>query len=521
MDQVNLGYSMKNIPMPNHKIYLQMFINSMEKFSRNLDWRAHFFLNPPSKTTHKENFGFKSLAPSPYVKELKHFKEGLVNIVKDIKFENIHNSFQNKLEKDIKEIKKEKRIFVAGDKSTNFHKMTPQMYNQLLDKSIQKEYKKAPLKSVINIEKSHSNIVKNLELQDRVFRTTERQPFITVKDHKPNFANNPTCRLLNPTKPELGRISKQKLLKMISEVRQKTKFNQWKNSDSVISWFSELRDKKRLSFIQFDLCEFYASISENLLINALNFCAQYTKITEEDRKIILQCRKSYLCNKESIWVKKGNSKFDVTMGSLDSAEICDIVGLYILSQLQNLDLQIGLYRDDGLAAGFQTPRQLENIKKKICKIFKDNQLSITIDANLKVVNFLDVTFDLNTGLYKPFMKTNDKPIYVNKNSNHPPSILKNIPEAVTRRLSKISANEDVFKAAIPPYQNALNMSGYDYVMKYEETQATQKEKKNRKRRIIWYNPPWSVNCSTKIGAKFLNLVDNCFPPKQLPSQNCQ
>ena len=177
-----------------------------------------------------------------------------------------------------------------------------------------------------------------------------------------------------------------------------------------------------------------------------------------------------------------------------------------------MDLQIGLYLDDGLAAGFQTPRQLENIKKKICKIFKDNQLSITIDANLKAVNFLDVTFDLNTGLYKPFMKTNDKPIYVNKNSNHPPSILKNIPEAVTRRLSKISANEDVFKEAIPPYQNALNMSGYDYVMKYEETQATQKEKKNRKRRIIWYNPPWSVNCSTKIGAKFLNLVDNCFPP---------
>ena len=77
--------------------------------------------------------------------------------------------------------------------------------------------------------------------------------------------------------------------------------------------------------------------------------------------------------------------------------------------------------------------------------------------------------------------------------------------------SRIINNEDVFKAAIPPYQNALNMSGYDYVMKYEETQATQKEKKNRKRRIIWYNPPWSVNCSTKIGAKFLNLVDTCFP----------
>ena len=76
-----------------------------------------------------------------------------------------------------------------------------------------------------------------------------------------------------------------------------------------------------------------------------------------------------------------------------------------------------------------------------------------------MVEFLDVTLDLNTGLYKPFMKPNDTPIYVNKNSNHPPKILKNIPAAVNRRLSNISANENVFKEAIPPYQNALKSEG--------------------------------------------------------------
>ena len=215
-------------------------------------------------------------------------------------------------------------------------------------------------------------------------------------------------------------------------------------------------------------------------------------------------------------MKKGNSIFDVTMGSFDGAEICDLVGLFILSQLQKLDLNIGLYRDDGLAVGIQTPRQLEIIKLKICKIFKENQLSITIDANLKVVNFLDVTLDLNTGLFKPFMKSNDNPTYVNKNSNHPPSILKNIPEAVNRRLSRISANENVFKEAIPPYQNALNKSGYDHELKYEPEKATNNQPKSRKRKILWYNPPWSANCSTKIGAKFLKLVDTCFPPNSPP-----
>ena len=83
---------------------------------------------------------------------------------------------------------------------------------------------------------------------------------------------------------------------------------------------------------------------------------------------------------------------------------------------------------------------------------------------------------------------------------------------MNRRLSKISANENVFNEAIPPYQNALNNSGYNYVMKYEPEKETNTPPKNRKRRILWYNPPWSANCSTKIGAKFLNLVDTCFPP---------
>ena len=110
----------------------------------------------------------------------------------------------------------------------------------------------------------------------------------------------------------------------------------------MIAWFSNLKDKNRLSFIQFDLCEFYPTISEKLLKNSLDFAAKYTKITAEDRELILQCRKSYLCDKNSVWVKKGNSKFDVTMGSFDGAKICDLEGLYILFQLQELGLNIGL-----------------------------------------------------------------------------------------------------------------------------------------------------------------------------------
>ena len=47
---------------------------------------------------------------------------------------------------------------------------------------------------------------------------------------------------------------------------------------------------------------------------------------------------------------------------------------------------------------------------------------------MKSIDFLDITMDLRTGKYKPFMKSNNTPLYVHKDSNHPPSIIKNIPE---------------------------------------------------------------------------------------------
>ena len=65
-------------------------------------------------------------------------------------------------------------------------------------------------------------------------------------------------------------------------------------------------------------------------------------------------------------MKKGNKVFDVTMGSWDGAEVADLVGLHLLSQLTDLHLDIGLYRDDGLAVCDQSPRQVELTKKKLC-----------------------------------------------------------------------------------------------------------------------------------------------------------
>ena len=116
---------------------------------------------------------------------------------------------------------------------------------------------------------------------------------------------------------------------------------------------------------------------------------------------------------------------------------------------------IGLYRDDGLAASPARPRQVEMLKKKICKIFSAHNLKVTIEANLKVVNFLDITLDLEREIYLPYMKENHTPVYVDVQSNHPPLVLKNIPLGVNRRLSKLSANKEIFDKACPPLPGSL------------------------------------------------------------------
>ena len=92
------------------------------------------------------------------------------------------------------------------------------------------------------------------------------------------------------------------------------------------------------------------------------------------------------------------------------------VGGFLLSQLRDLNINVGLYRDDGLAITNATPRDTENIKKAICRIFNNNGLRVTIEAIKQIMNFLDVTFNLNGSTYQPFTKPNTSLQYVHRNN---------------------------------------------------------------------------------------------------------
>ena len=184
------------------------------------------------------------------------------------------------------------------------------------------------------------------------------------------------------------------------------------------------------------------------------------------------------------------------------------MGSFLLSQLQHFNINVGLYRDDGLAITNVSPRDSENTKKEICRIFNNNGLRITIEANKQIINLLDVTFNLNQNTYQPFTKPNTELQYVHRESNHPP-ITTNIPAGINRRLSSLSSDKASFDQAVPPYQKALDESGYHYTLQYE-LPTTNRRKNRQRNNIIWYNPPFNKNTSTNIGYKFLALIDKHF-----------
>jgi len=203
------------------------------------------------------------------------------------------------------------------------------------------------------------------------------------------------------------------------------------------------------------------------------------------------------------------------MGAFDGAEVCELVGCFMLSQIaEKFDKNnIGLYRDDGLAVfkNISGP-QSEKIKKQFQKHFKDNGLDIVIKCNMKIVDYLDVTLNLNDSTFKPYHKPDNETNYVHKDSNHPANIFKQIPIAIETRLSNLSSDENIFNLATPYYQEALKRSGYNHTFKYNpQIQNSNHIRANRKRNIIWFNPPFNKNVSTQIGKYFLHLIKKQFP----------
>ena len=109
--------------------------------------------------------------------------------------------------------------------------------------------------------------------------------YITLKAYKDNFRSDHPCRLINPCKSEIGKISKSIVENINKNLLKVLQVNQWRNSESVIKSFCSVENKSQCKFIQLDITEFYPPISEEILDNAILFAQQYINIPEKDLRI--------------------------------------------------------------------------------------------------------------------------------------------------------------------------------------------------------------------------------------------
>ena len=115
--------------------------------------------------------------------------------------------------------------------------------------------------------------------------------------------------------------------KFISKANLTQGQSHWKNTDSTIAWFKTLENKSFLFFLSFDID---SSITPTLLNRTLDWASGLVNISQEDVDLFHQTKDSLLFDRGTTWVKKGKQSFDISMGSWDGAERCDIVGMFLL-----------------------------------------------------------------------------------------------------------------------------------------------------------------------------------------------
>ena len=130
------------------------------------------------------------------------------------------------LSNDGKNIKKNPKLLVPADKTNNLQELTTEEYNKLLIENISKTYKKSTVSAIKSVNTEAKAIAKDLNLDVRNEQYNQNRYFITLKDLKENFRNNPKCRLINPAKSDIGIVGKHCIDRINTSIREKLNVNQ-------------------------------------------------------------------------------------------------------------------------------------------------------------------------------------------------------------------------------------------------------------------------------------------------------
>lgn len=275
MEQYTLNYSTKNIPTPSNQLYTRILLTKIEDVIQRMRWKVINETNIQENV--KNNFGLKSIKYPSKVEELENFEKDLLDIIAKLEFKHRSNQFQKTMTADIKKIKRENETIVFSDKTKNLYKMEKEQKKQLVLNSITEKYQVARKDTYKSINQEATEVATKLGIEYRVNRLAKKNVFITLKDHKENFNNKPTCRLINPAKSEIGLASKSILREIVKEIKRKSNLNLWADTSAVLDWFKNITEPHKCKFTQLDIVDFYPSITKEILEKSLIFASKYRK----------------------------------------------------------------------------------------------------------------------------------------------------------------------------------------------------------------------------------------------------
>ena len=302
-------------------------------------WKAYFFSMRLTVLKRRDgrNMGLELGNIPHHIKEMDKFEAEMIGMVKEIRFRKMRNNIQQKMYEDMRRIKESDSIFEKSDKSGNLYEKEKGKYKQMMFKEVVKHYRKAPPDLEKELNSEAKMLAHRLGIIDRVEKYNTKNCFITIKDYKSDFKTNPECRLINPAKTQIGRVSKTIVQDISALLRLALNINQWRSTKYCIKWFEEYDKNDWCSFIKYDIREFYPSITERTLDRALDLAKEYMVIPLDQVDIIKHCRKTLLYYEDSIWIKKEESgNFDTSIGAYDRAEICELMGCVLLYSVNKI-----------------------------------------------------------------------------------------------------------------------------------------------------------------------------------------
>ena len=138
-------------------------------------------------------------------------------------------------------------------KSKNMYKIKPSKYREILKNKTKDNYKIDNNNTIYQINNDTCRFASKLHIEDRLGKFKKKDAYILLKGHKPNFENELQSRLINPSKTELGKVSKNIIQNIVTNVKKAYYSNLWKNSYDTIDWSRKIKNKSKATFTQFDI----------------------------------------------------------------------------------------------------------------------------------------------------------------------------------------------------------------------------------------------------------------------------